>query len=156
VAVVAVDIVHVILVGHGSVTTAVLVDVHVAGVRDVELAGVDRGLEVIHVILVDVVDVPVVQEVDVVLVGHRGVPAEPVVHVGMLPERVMGSGFWHATSGRHGSPNGRSPQTMVPGLKPSGARQTQTGYDDSASICRRELRMTESPRRCQPGTTRCA
>ena len=95
VAMVAVDVVDVVLVGDRGVPTAVLVDVHVAGVRQVEVRGIEHGVEVVHVILVDVVDVPVVQEVDVVLVGHRGVPAVPVVHVGMLPERVVGNGFCH-------------------------------------------------------------
>ena len=96
VAVVAVDVVQVILVGHRGVPAAVLVDVHVAGVRT--WWSIDAGssaARVVDVVLVDVVDVPVVEEVDVVLVGHRGVPAEAVVDVGMLAERVVGGGFCH-------------------------------------------------------------
>jgi hypothetical protein len=95
VAVVAVDVVDVTLVRHGDVPAAVLVDVHVAGVREVEVRRVEGGVDIVHVILVDVVDVPVMQEVDVVLVRDRGVATEPVVDVRVLPERVVGSGFCH-------------------------------------------------------------
>jgi hypothetical protein len=91
VAVVPVDEVDVILVGDRGVPAAVLVDVHVPGVRDVR----PRHLGVVDVVLVDVVDMPVVQEVDVVLVRHRGVAAEPVVHVRVQLEGVVRGGIGH-------------------------------------------------------------
>jgi hypothetical protein len=95
VAVVPVDVVDVVLVGDRGVPAAVLVHVHVPGVRDVSFRARGNALRIVHVVFVDVVDVPVVQEVDVVLVRHRGVAAEAVVHVRVLLERVMGDGVGH-------------------------------------------------------------
>ena len=46
-------------------------------------------------VLVNVVDVAVVEEVHVVLVRHRGVAAEAVVHVGVLLQRLVGCGVGH-------------------------------------------------------------
>jgi hypothetical protein len=95
VAMVAVDVVDVVLVGDRGVPAAILVDVHVAGVREVAPRDGEDLVGVVHVILVDVVDVPVVQEVDVVLVGDRGVPAEPVVDVRVLLDGMMRDGVGH-------------------------------------------------------------
>jgi hypothetical protein len=47
------------------------------------------------VVHVDVVDVTFVQEVHVILVRHRGVPAEAVVHVGVGVERTVLDGVGH-------------------------------------------------------------
>jgi hypothetical protein len=93
--VVAVDVVQVALVRDRDVPAPLRVDVHVAGMREVARRNVDQPVDVVDVVLVDVVDVPVVQEVDVVLVGHGGVPAEPVVDVRVLFERQVGSGIGH-------------------------------------------------------------
>ncbi len=92
-AVVAVHVVEVVLVGDRGVSAAGLVDVHVSGMRNVG-AKIRPGL-LVDMVLVDVVDMPVVQEVHVVVVGHGGVAAEPVVGVGMSLDRVMGSGVGH-------------------------------------------------------------
>jgi hypothetical protein len=92
VAMVPVDVVDVVLVGDGRVPAAVLVHVHVAGVSEMRAGGPWR---VVHVVLVDVMDVTVVQEVHVVLVRHRGVPAEAVVRVGMPVERAVWGGVGH-------------------------------------------------------------
>jgi hypothetical protein len=92
VAVVAVDVVEVILVRNRRVPAAGLVHVHVPGVRNVRFGGREG---VVHVVLVNVVDVAVVQEVHVVLVGHRGVAAEAVVHVRMRVERLVRGGVGH-------------------------------------------------------------
>jgi hypothetical protein len=86
------DEVDVVLVGDRRVPAAVLVHVHVTGVREV---GVGVRQRIVHVVLVDVVDVTVVQEVHVILVRHRGVAAEAVVHVGMPVERAMRGGVGH-------------------------------------------------------------
>lgn len=99
VAVVAVDVVEMVLVGDHRVAAAVLVHVHVPRVRNVGV-GARKGarehaVQVVHVVFVNVVDVAIVQEVDVVLVRHRGVAAEAVVHVVMLLERLVGSGVGH-------------------------------------------------------------
>jgi hypothetical protein len=80
------DEVDVVLVGDRRVPAAVLMNVHVTGVREV---GVGVRQRIVHVVLVDVVDVTVVQEV------HRGVAAEAVVHVGMPVERAMRGGVGH-------------------------------------------------------------
>jgi hypothetical protein len=95
VAMLAVDIVEVALVGDRDVAAAIPVDVHVAGVLEVALGRVDDGVDVVNVVLVDVVDVPVVQEVDVILVRDRGVPAVPVVDVRVLLEGVVRGGIGH-------------------------------------------------------------
>jgi hypothetical protein len=89
VAMIPVDVVEVVLVGHRDVPAAIPVDVHVARVREVAARDVDDPVRVVDVILVDVVDVPVVQEVDVVIVRHRGMPAVAVVDVRVLRERVV-------------------------------------------------------------------
>jgi hypothetical protein len=95
VAMVAVDVVEVILVGDRGVPAAVLVDVHVPGVRQVTVRNVDDLVDVVHVVLVDMVDVAIVQEVDVVLVGDRGVPAVAIVRVRVLLQRVVRGGLGH-------------------------------------------------------------
>ncbi len=111
--VVAVDVVQVVVVGHRAVPTARLVDVHVARVRQVADRRFRAAPELVHVVLVDVVDVAVVQEVDVVLVGDCGVPAEPVVDVLVLPDGVVGVGVGHQVLRHHGSPNTPGPQTTA-------------------------------------------
>jgi hypothetical protein len=95
VAVVPVDVVEVVLVGDRGMPAAVLVDVHVAVVREVAHRDGEDLVDVVHVVLVDVVDVPVVQEVDVALVGDRGMPTEPVVNVRVLLDGVMRGGVGH-------------------------------------------------------------
>jgi len=113
VAVVAVDVVQVVVVGHRAVPAAGLVDVHVPGMRNVAGRRSRGAFDLVDVVLVDVVDVAVVQEVDVVVVRDGGVPAEPVVDVLVLPEGVVGGGVGHQVLRRHGSPNADGPQTMV-------------------------------------------
>jgi hypothetical protein len=93
VAMVAVDVVEVALVRHRDVAAALLVHVHVPRVRDVG-AGARKGArehaaQVVHVVLVDVMDVAVVEEVNVILVRHRGVPAVPVVDMRVLLQRPV-------------------------------------------------------------------
>lgn len=80
VAVVAVDEVEVVAVRDGLMPAPVHVDVHVAVVRDVRGIG---SSDVVHVVVMSVVDVPVVQEVDVVVMGHHRVTAEAIVLVRM-------------------------------------------------------------------------
>lgn len=121
---VPVDVVEVVLVRHRNVPAVIPVDVHVARVREVAAREVDDPVRVVDVVLVDVVDVAVVEEVEVVVVGNGGVPAEAVVGMRVLGAREAG----RVGHRGHGSPNGERPQTMVQGLKPRGARQTQTGY----------------------------
>lgn len=72
------------------VSALAAVDVHVAAVRDVRCLGCEGP--VIDVVPVGVVEVPVVEEVEVVLVGHARVPAPRVVSVwmaGMGDVRLM-------------------------------------------------------------------
>jgi hypothetical protein len=88
VAVAAVDVVDVVPVGHGGMAAAVVVDMHVASVREVVAHEVDRAD--VDVVLVHVVDVAVVEEVDVILVRHRRVATEAVVGVGVLLEGQAG------------------------------------------------------------------
>jgi hypothetical protein len=92
VAVVPVDVVDVILVGDRGVPATVIVHVHVTGVLEMLVGGRER---VVHVVLVDMMDVTVVQEVHVVLVGHRGMAAEAVVQVGMQVRRAVRGGVGH-------------------------------------------------------------
>jgi hypothetical protein len=84
--VVPVDVVDVAQVGDGRMAAAVLVHVHVSGVRDVA----DRlcGL-LVDVIAVHEVDVAVVHVVHVILVRNGRVPAEAVVDMRVLIERTM-------------------------------------------------------------------
>lgn len=94
VAVAAVDVVDVVPVRDRRVAAPVRVHVHVASMREMVAHEIDRaGLDMVFV---DVVDVPVVEEVDVVLVGHGSVPAEPIVGVRVLlagqPGRVAHRG----------------------------------------------------------------
>jgi hypothetical protein len=86
VAVVPVDVVDVVQVGDGRMAAGVLVDVHVSGVRDVpdSLGGL-----LVDVIAVDEVDVAVVEEVHVILMGNGRMPAEAVVDMRVLIERMM-------------------------------------------------------------------
>jgi hypothetical protein len=86
VAVVPVDVVDVAQVGDGRMAAAVLVHVHVSGVRDVA----DRlcGL-LVDVIAVHEVDVAVVDVVHVILVRNGRVPAEAVVDMRVLIVRMM-------------------------------------------------------------------
>ena len=90
---IAVHVVDMVVVSDRGVSAAGLVDVHVPGVGDVG-AEISPGL-LVDVVLVDVVDVPVVEEVHVVVVGDGRVPTEPVVGVGMSLQRVVGSGVCH-------------------------------------------------------------
>jgi hypothetical protein len=92
VAVIPVDVVDVVQVGDGRMAAAVLVHVHVSGVRDVpdSLCGL-----LVDVIAVDEVDVAVVQEVHVILVRNGRVPAEAVVDMSVLIERMMRGGVGH-------------------------------------------------------------
>jgi hypothetical protein len=99
VAVVAVDVVEVAFVGDRHVTTALLVHVHVPRVGNVG-GGACNGsrehpVQVVHVVLVNVVNVAVMEEVHVVLVRHRRVAAEAVVDVGVLLQRPVGSVVGH-------------------------------------------------------------
>jgi hypothetical protein len=108
----AVDVVDVVAVRDGRVAASLRVDVHVPGMRqvvpdEVHRAGVD-------VVLVNVVHVPIVEEVDVVVVGYGRVPAVPVVAVRMLLARQVG-GVGHGVG--HGSPN--RPRRQTPAGKPS-------------------------------------
>ena len=92
VAVVPVDVVDMVQVGHGRMAAAVLVHVHVSGVRDVP----DSPYELlVDVIAVDEVDVAVVEEVHVILVRNGRVPAEAIVDMGVLIERMMRGGAGH-------------------------------------------------------------
>jgi hypothetical protein len=97
VTVAAVDVVQVVVVRHGLVPASLAVDVHVAGVRQVMAEQVDRA--VVHVVLVDVMDVTVVEEVDVVGMRYGGMPAEAVVGVGVLLVREVG-GVGHVSGAR--------------------------------------------------------
>jgi hypothetical protein len=92
VAVVPVDIVDVIQVGDGRMAAAVLVHVHVSGVRNVPDSL--HGL-LVDVIAVDEVDVAVVEEVHVILVRNDRVPAEAVVDMRVLVEPMMRGGAGH-------------------------------------------------------------
>jgi hypothetical protein len=78
VAVVAVDEVEVVAVRDGRVAAPVHVDVHVAVVRDVRRI---RWSAIVHVVVMGMVDVPVVQEVHVVVMGHDRVTTEAIVLV---------------------------------------------------------------------------
>jgi hypothetical protein len=100
VAVLAMHEVAVIAVRDGTMPATGGMDVHVAGVRDVE-PGCPFG-DVVHVVLVRVVDVSVVQVVQVVLVGDGGMAAEPVMHVRMHIVRLVGHGRPGAAGGRIG------------------------------------------------------
>jgi hypothetical protein len=95
VAVVAVDVVEMVLVGDRCVAAAILVHVHVPRVRNVGFGAGELAVQVVHVVFVNVMDVAVVQEVHVVIVRHRGVAAIAVVHVGMLLQRMVGNGVGH-------------------------------------------------------------
>jgi hypothetical protein len=99
VAVVAVDVVEVALVRHRDVAAAIRVHVHVPGVRNVGGGARNRTrehpIQVVHVVLVNVVNVAVMEEVHVVLVRHRRMAAEAVVDVGVLLQRPVGSVVGH-------------------------------------------------------------
>ena len=95
VAVITVHVVEMALMGDRHVATTILVHVHVPRMRDVGVRARANALQVVHVVLVHVVDMAIVEEVHVVLMRHRGVTAEAVVHVGVLLQRLMGSGIDH-------------------------------------------------------------
>jgi hypothetical protein len=99
VAMVAVDVVEMVLVGDRHVAAAVLVHVHVPRVRNVEVQSSrgarEHAVQVVDVVFVDVVDVAVVEEVHMVIVRHRGVPAEAVVDVSVQLQRPVRSGVGH-------------------------------------------------------------
>jgi hypothetical protein len=95
VAVITVHVVEMALVGDRHVATAILVHVHVPRMRDVGVRARGNALQVVDVVLVHVVEMAIVEEVHVVLVRHRGVAAEAVVHVGVLLQRLMRSGVDH-------------------------------------------------------------
>ena len=110
VTVAVVDEVQMVVVLHGGMPAAGVVDVHVPGVRDVDrVVAADVGI--VDVAFVDVVDVPVVEEVDVVVVRHRRVAAVPIVGVGMPVVRAMGGRVNHRYLRRHGSPIHSAAQT---------------------------------------------
>ena len=92
VAVVPVDVVDVVQVGDGRMAAAVLVHVHVSGVRDVpdSLYGL-----LVDLIAVDGVDAAVVEDVHVIPVRNGRVPAEGVVDMRVLIERMMRGGAGH-------------------------------------------------------------
>jgi phage tail sheath gpL-like len=91
VAVLAVDEVEVIVVGDRRVPAAVGVDVHVPAMGQVPvLAG--RG-DVVHVIVVGVVDVAVVQEIQVIVVGDRRMAAKAIVRVVVFVVGLMTRGL---------------------------------------------------------------
>jgi hypothetical protein len=83
VAMVAVDVVEMVLVGDRRMAAAVLVHVHVPRVRNVEVWS-SRGVRE-HA----------VQVVHVVLVRYRGVAAEAIVDVSVQLQRPVGSGVGH-------------------------------------------------------------
>jgi hypothetical protein len=154
VAMVAVDVVDVVLVRDGQVAAAALVDMHVAGVREVVVRGANDRVHVVDVVLVDVVDVPVVEEVHVVPVRNGGVPAEPVVHVRMRLEATVGRGVGHREPPVHTVARfSRRRQTKVPGLKPSGFGETLTWYDNPASNHLGGFFMTDSARNGRAAST---
>jgi hypothetical protein len=110
VAVIAVDIVDVVAVDDRFVAAPVGVDVHVPGVGQVKPCPVDRGPRVVHVVVMDVMDLPVVEEVHVSLVRDGGVAAEAVVDVRVLVETAV-RGAGHAVppvATVAGSPAGRN------------------------------------------------
>jgi hypothetical protein len=92
VAVVPVRVVDVVPMDNDRMAAAILMHVHVPGVRDVG-RGICRRL--VHVIAMDVVDMAVMQEVGVILVRHRRMPAEALVDVRVLLDRMMGGGVGH-------------------------------------------------------------
>jgi hypothetical protein len=87
-----VDVVDVVQMGDGRMAAAVVVHVHVSGVRHVR-DGLCRLL--VDMIAVDEVDLAVMQEVHVVLVRDGRVAAETVVDMRVLIERLMRSGAGH-------------------------------------------------------------
>ncbi len=99
--VLVVDVVQVPLMRDRLVPAACPVGVHVP-----VMLGVDEAVAVVDVVFVDVVGVPVVQEVDVVLVRDRGVAAGRSMEMRMLPVGLMrhGSFAWHR--GHHMPPAG--------------------------------------------------
>jgi hypothetical protein len=92
VAMVVVHVVEVTFVRHGDVAAVFAMSVHVPAVL-----GMDQAVAVVDVVPVGVVDVPVVEEVDMVLVRKRGVAAGHSMEVGMLSVGLMSDGFlfWH-------------------------------------------------------------
>ena len=90
--VLAVPVVGVPRVGQELVTAGRPVDMHVAAVRQVDVVSGDPSL--IDVIAVGMMEMAVVQEVDVVPMGHLRVPAPAVVQV-----RVRGVGVVRSFGG---------------------------------------------------------
>jgi hypothetical protein len=99
VAMVAVNVVEVVLVRHRDVPAALRVHVHMPRVRDVGVGACngarEHAVQVVHVVLVNVMDVAVVEKVHVILVRHCGMAAEAVVHVGVLLQRPVESVVGH-------------------------------------------------------------
>jgi hypothetical protein len=74
-------------VDRGRMAAAGAMDVHVAGVRDMD-AGHRRG-PVVDVVAIGVMEVPIVEEVEMIVMGHLGVPAPAVVGVIMRVVRTV-------------------------------------------------------------------
>jgi hypothetical protein len=101
VAVLAVLEIQVVQVLDRRVPAALAMDVHVAGVGQVQT--VECRCHIIHVIDVQVVDVAIMEVVQVVAMGHRCVTAPPVMPVGVGLVRLM----LQRRARRHG-PDGRT------------------------------------------------
>jgi starvation-inducible DNA-binding protein len=112
-----------------GVAAAFAVHVHVPRVRLME--GRDRGLDLVHVVRVEVVDVPVVEVVQVVAVAHGGMSAPGVMDVLVVGEgTVVAAGHrialahphivpWMGTAGLlHGGRKRRAIPRMRPRIDP--------------------------------------
>jgi hypothetical protein len=82
------EVIDVIAVGHGLVAALLAVGVPSPAVSGAGVSSgmllIDRDHMLIHVVPVRVMQVPVVQVVDVIVVLHRGVPAPGPVLMGVL------------------------------------------------------------------------
>lgn len=85
-------VVLVIAVRHRVVTTARAVDMHMARVWLVDR--LELGDDLVHVIGLEVVEMPVVEVVEVVAVRDGRVPAPRVVGVVVIVVRRVGDGRW--------------------------------------------------------------
>jgi hypothetical protein len=87
-----VDVIHVVAMGHGHVTTF-----HTVLVLVVVVYGMGRQLTFIDVIFMGLVQAPVVNVVDVVFMGHCNVPTTKAVLVLVACVRTVFSGNGHAS-----------------------------------------------------------
>jgi len=108
VAVDPVAVVHVVLVGDRLVTAPLAVDVHVARMREVER--IERRRDLVHVVCLQVMDVPVMEVVEMVAVGDGRMAAPRVVVVIVVGMRLVRMGL--RRSGRSAHP---SMVAQVPG-----------------------------------------